>query len=71
MNILLQNKTTKAYVERDGGWTPRVEQARVFASGLEAIVHCLNHNCADMQVSGEFADSRMNFTMPVTDLRGG
>ena len=69
MNILLQNKTTKHYVQPEGGWTARAEQARVFGSGLEAIFYCFNHNCADMQISGEFADSRMNFTMSVTDLR--
>lgn len=70
MNILLQNKETLDYVEWDGGWTARAEQARVFASGLEAMFYCLNHSCTDMQISGEFADARMNFTMPVTDPRG-
>ncbi len=70
MNILLQNKKTKDYVERDGGWTARADEARVFGSGLEAIFYCLDNNCADMQISGEFADARMNFTMPVTDSRG-
>ncbi len=35
MNILLQNKKTRDYVERDGGWTARADQARVFGSGLE------------------------------------
>jgi len=70
MNILLQNKRTKHYIERDGGWTARAAQARVFGSGLEAILYCLkHHHCADMQISGEFVDVRMNFTMPVTDLR--
>jgi hypothetical protein len=69
MNILLQNKKTKDYVEVGGGWTPRADQARVFGTGLEAIFYCLNHQCADMQIFGEFADSRMNFTVAVTDLR--
>ncbi len=70
MNILLQNKKTKDYVEEGGGWTARAEQARVFRTGLEAIFYCLHHQCADMQISGEFADSRMNFTVAVTDVRG-
>jgi hypothetical protein len=69
MNILLQNKKTRDYVEQDGGRTPHAGQARVFGSGLEAILYCLNHNCSDMQISGEFTDSRMNFTVGVTDLR--
>lgn len=70
MNILLQNKKTRNYVEEGGGWTPHTDQARVFGTGLEAIFYCLNHHCADMQILGEFADSRMNFTLAVTDLRG-
>jgi len=70
MNILLQNKKTKDYVEEGEGWTASVEQARVFGTGLEALFYCLNHHYADMQILGEFADSRMNFTMEVTDLRG-
>ena len=69
MNIVLQNKRTKDYVQQDGGWTARAEQARVFGSGLEALFYCLNNNCADMQISGPFTDSRLNFTMPVTNLR--
>ena len=69
MNILLQNKKTMSYVEWGGGWTPRAESARVFYSGLEAMVYCLNHHCADMQILGEFVDTRMNFTVPVTDHR--
>lgn len=68
---LATKQKTKDYVEEGGGWTACARQARVFASGLEALFYCLTHNFADLQISGEFADSRMNFTMPVTDLRGG
>ena len=57
-------------MEEGGGWTLSAEQARVFGTGLEALFYCLNCHCADMQILGEFADSRMNFTMAVTDLRG-
>ena len=70
MNILLQNKRTLNYVECRGGWTTRAEKARVFHSGLEAMVYCFNHHFADMQILGEFADARMNFTVSVTDHRG-
>jgi hypothetical protein len=71
MNILLQNKKSLSYVEWGGGWTPRAESACIFDSGLEAVVYCLNHHLVDMQIRGEFADARMNFTVPVTDNRGG
>jgi hypothetical protein len=70
MRILLQNKTTLHYVESADGWTAYVDNARVFSTGLEALTFCLNHQMANMQILGEFTDTRMNFTMPVTDIRG-
>jgi hypothetical protein len=69
MKILLQNKRTRDYVQTDGGWTRRIERAREFGTGLDAIFYCLNHRCAEMQILGEFTDSRMNFSVAVTDLR--
>jgi len=70
MTILLQNKKTLNYVEGTGKWTAHAERARVFGTGLEAIFFCLNHHIADMQILGKFVDRRMDFTIPVTDLRG-
>ena len=69
MNILLQNKKTLHYIEQSGGWTPRPQDARLFRTGLEAMLFCLDHDFANMQILGEFADARMNFILPVTDLR--
>ena len=70
MNILLQNKRTLNYVEGLSGWTPKHEKARVFGTGLEALFFCFNRHITNMQMLGEFVDARMNFTFPVTDLRG-
>lgn len=70
MNILLQNKRTSNYVNGLSGWTTKREKARVFGTGLEALFFCFNHHVANMQILGEFGDARMNFTIPVTDLRG-
>ena len=70
MNILLQNKRTLNYVEGTEGWTASCDKARRFGTGLEAVFFCLNHHMAHMQILGQFADQRMNFTVPVTDLRG-
>jgi len=69
MNILLQNKMTLKYVGGGGGWTAKPERARVFGTGLEAIFFCLNHQVADMQILGTFADARLNSAVPVTDRR--
>lgn len=71
VRILLQHKTTLHYVESAAGWTPYVDKAHVFGTGLEAITFCLTHQLGNMQILGKFTDTRMNFTVPVTDLRAG
>ena len=71
MNILLQNKGTLHYVQANAGWTSHVDEAHVFGTGLEAILFCHHHHMANMQILGRFFDERMNFTVPVTDIRRG
>lgn len=71
MNILLQNRRTLNFLGATNGWTPDHSEARIFRSGLEAMSYCFNHDIADMQILGKFADHRMDFTVPVTDVRGG
>ena len=70
MNILLQKKGTLSYVKGLSGWTTRREKARVFGTGLEALFFCFNRRITNMQILAEFVDARMNFILPVTDLRG-
>jgi len=71
MNILLQNKRTLSYVTDLYTWTTQHEKAHLFGTGIEALFFCFNRHIANMQILGEFADARMNFSFPVTDLRGG
>ena len=71
MNIFLQNKRTLSYVTGLSGWTADREKARVFETGIEALFFCFNRHLKNMQILGEFVNPRMNFTIPVTDLRGG
>ena len=71
MNILLQNKQTLSYVKDFSTWTMAREKAHEFETGIEALFFCFNRHIKNMQILGEFVNSRMNFTMPVTDLRGG
>jgi O-acetylhomoserine/O-acetylserine sulfhydrylase-like pyridoxal-dependent enzyme len=71
MNILLQNKTTLAYVTDFSTQTMQHEKAHLFGTGIEALFYCFNRHLKNMQILGEFLNPRMNFTMPVTDLRGG
>jgi hypothetical protein len=71
MNILLQNKKTSSYVTDLSTWTMQREKAHRFETGLDALFFCLHRHLRNMQILGEFANARINFTMPVTDLRGG
>ena len=71
MNILLQNKKTLSYVKGLASWTMQHEKAHSFGTGIEALFYCFNRQLKNMQILGEFIDPRFNFTMPVTDLRGG
>jgi hypothetical protein len=71
MNILLQNKKTLTYVTDLSTQTMQHEKAHLFGTGIEALFYCLNHHLKSMQILGEFVDPRFNFTMPVTDIRGG
>ena len=71
MNILLQNKKTFSYVTDLSTWTMQREKAHLFETGIEALFFCFNRHLRNMQILGEFVDPRMNFTIPVTDIRGG
>ena len=71
MNILLQNRKTLTYVTDLPIGTMQHEKARLFETGIEALFFCFNRHLKNMQILGVFANPRMNFTMPVTDLRGG
>jgi O-acetylhomoserine/O-acetylserine sulfhydrylase-like pyridoxal-dependent enzyme len=71
MNILLQNKKTQTYVTDLSAWTMQREKAHLFETGIEALFFCFNRHLKNMQILGEFVNPRINFTIPVTDLRGG
>ena len=71
MNIFLQNKRTLSYVTGPAGWTADRGKARVFETGIEALFFCFNRHIKNMQILGEFVNPRWDFTIPVTDLRGG
>ena len=51
--------------------TTQRDKAHWFETGIEALFFCFNRHLKNMQILGEFVNPRMNFTMPVTDLRGG
>ena len=71
MNILLQNIKTLTYVTDLSTRTMQREKANRFETGIEALFFCFNRQLKNMQILGEFVNPRMNFTIPVTDLRDG
>jgi hypothetical protein len=71
MNILLQNRKTLTYVTDRCTQATQHEKAHLFGTGIEALFYCFNHQLKNMQILGEFANPRFNFTIGVTDLRGG
>ena len=71
MNILLQNKRTLTYVTDLPTQSMQHEKAHLFGTGIEALFYCFNRHLKNMQILGEFVNPRFNFTIGVTDLRGG
>ena len=70
MNIVLQSKGSSDFIEDLGGaWTKKREHAHVFANGLEAFVFCFKRRLSNMQMVATFVDPRMNFSIPVADVR--
>ena len=70
MNIVLQSKGSSAFIEDlAGAWTEQREDAHVFATGLEALVFCFKRRLNNMQIVATFVDARMNFSVPVADVR--
>jgi len=70
MNIVLQSKGTSAFIEDLAGtWTKEREHAHIFGNGLEALFFCFRWRLNNMQMVGTFLDSRMNFSVPVADVR--
>lgn len=69
MKILLQSKNTRDYVAQHGGWTCKQGMARVFSSGLAAMMFCLDRKILQMQIVCVSEDLAKNFTIAVTDSR--
>jgi hypothetical protein len=70
MNILLQDRRTLKYIDPMAGWTDKRNEARSFRQGLDALFFCYNTGLPNMAMLFDFADSRNNFSFPVTDHRG-
>jgi hypothetical protein len=72
MKIVLQSKGSSAFVEDlDGSWTKDHERAHVFANGLEALFFCFRERMNNMQMVALFHDQRLNFSVPVANVRIG
>ena len=71
MNILLHNRKTLTYITDLPTETTQRDKAHRFESGIEALFFCFNRQLKNMQILGEFVNPRLDFTVAVTDLKGG
>ena len=70
MKIMLQDKGSLDFIkDLDGGWTGKSELAHAFSTGLEAVFFCFKLRMRNMQIVASFLDTRMNFCVPVCDVR--
>jgi hypothetical protein len=70
MDIVLQSKGSSAFIkDLAGAWTEEREHAHIFGSGLDALFFCFKRRLNNMQMVATFLDSRMNFCVPVADVR--
>lgn len=67
MNIYLQNRDTKEYLDRKGEWTRKRENARAFETGHDALLLSCHAGLRNLQVLYVFEDERLNFTMVLSD----
>lgn len=71
MNIVLQNKSHRGFIADEiGSWTQSSEKARVFPNSLNALLFCFDHRLPNMEMLAMFQNSKLNFSVPVTDSRG-
>jgi len=71
MTLVLQRNDNSAFIAGlAGSWTRDREVAYVFANGLEALCFCFERRLPSMKILAMFSDPALNFTVPVTDVRG-
>jgi hypothetical protein len=58
MQILIQNRQTKAYVDKEERWTANVASARPFQSPYEALYFCVSKELDDTDIVYRFGDGR-------------
>lgn len=64
MKILLQRKSDYHYLKEDGTWTLRVNEAKDWPRGGDAVDYCSEHKLGECQVVLMFNRSEYNITIP-------
>ena len=65
MKILVQDRTTKAFLTADKRWVQQLEFARTFATSLEALRFCFEKNMTNMDVLVCYRGTKSNLRLPL------
>ena len=66
MRILLQQKTTGAYLQDVGSWTPDPAHAIDFLSSTRAIEFCSTHHITGVQLVLKFDEEHYDIVLPMS-----
>jgi len=64
MKVLLQNNTTRLFLEVGGSWTSKLDEAYAFINSGKAIDHAFEHKVADVHVLLWFKEQNYTLTIP-------
>ncbi len=64
MKVLLQNKTTRLFLQEPGSWTSNLEEAFGFLNSGEAIDFAFQHQLTDLHVVLWFREQNYSLVIP-------
>ena len=69
--ILVQDQSTKCFLDEQGEWTAHASAARNFPTSLNAIVHCLEKELGNVQLIVRIDGARPDIVVPIDEGRSG
>ncbi len=64
MKVLLQNKTTRLFLQEPGSWTSKLDEAFIFINSGEAIDFAFQHELSNVHVVLWFREQNHTLTIP-------
>ena len=65
MKIVVQNRKTNAFLAHDAKWVRRLDDARHFATSIEALRFCADRELRDTDMLVCFPGMRSNLRLPL------